>query len=440
MLQTHERDFDRKDAVLQMLLGDVDESEEEIRVAVREHLAHIDTLIDHQDSRLLALEANFHHQLNSLKATHKEQRKEMLASRADRVLQVKHIFSAVSEQEKAKQLDIQSEHEQRREELNSAALERIHYLQSILDSRIEELEGEFEKAHISYMQSTNVRMQEYKALMARGEKLATSMQQKKRRLASMKRQLQQWRSKLLNSKRQETLRNAEMTTEKDAMRQHLERLKLKLAQSRKTALQHLKHLSSSAIEAKGRLAENTRLAERLLQLAENARRMEEESQLITPFTDDGIASHADSTDMHAVVAVPGSPSLPSMQPVEEHELLQPTMQVQPHEPSMLDRHGDVVVPLKALKRFNTKLNRVTLDALQLQETRKQLEEDNLQLQSTLQQLMQGLTVTSETLSGDNPLFVVNHRAGMSMPVRAAAQKITVVEGAHLQASVRMQAR
>ncbi len=60
-----------------MLLGDIDESEEEVRIAVRDHLTHIDSLIDHQDTRLLALEANFHAQLNSNKAANKEQRQQM---------------------------------------------------------------------------------------------------------------------------------------------------------------------------------------------------------------------------------------------------------------------------------------------------------------------------------------------------------------------------
>ena len=438
LLQTHERDYDRKDAVLQMLLGDVDECEEELRIAVRHHLTDIDVLVDHQDTRLLALETNFHTQLNAMKAAHKEQRKHMQEAHSERVTQMKHVFSAVAEQEKAKQLDIQSEHEQRREELNSAALERIHYLQSILDSRIEDLEGDFEKAHIAYMQGTDVRMQEYKALMSRGEKLAASMQQKKRRLASMKGQLQQWRSKLLNSKRQETERNAELKNEKEAMRIHLERLKLKLAQSRKIALNQLKQLSSSAIEAKRDLVDNTRLAERLLQLGENARRMEDEAQLIAPFADDGRVEL--DTKFESLVEVPKSPSDTSSSQIEEHELLQGSLEVQPHEPTMVDIDGAQVIPLKALQRFNTKVNRAALETLQLQDTQAGLELENAQLQDTLHQLMQGLTVTADTLKSDNPLLIVNDRAGLAIPVIPAAKRITVVEGAQLQASARMQAR
>jgi hypothetical protein len=51
--QSHERDVDRKDAVLQMLDRDVDEAEEQYQVALRQHLRNIDSFIDvHVRTRL----------------------------------------------------------------------------------------------------------------------------------------------------------------------------------------------------------------------------------------------------------------------------------------------------------------------------------------------------------------------------------------------------
>merc|ERR1719230_2153918 len=54
--QNHERDVDRKDAILQMLDRDLDEAEEQHQVAVRSHLLNTDRLLEIQQSRLLALE------------------------------------------------------------------------------------------------------------------------------------------------------------------------------------------------------------------------------------------------------------------------------------------------------------------------------------------------------------------------------------------------
>merc|ERR1719413_213927 len=52
--QNHERDVDRKDAILQMLDRDLDEAEEQHQVAVRSHLLNVDRLLDMQKSRLQA--------------------------------------------------------------------------------------------------------------------------------------------------------------------------------------------------------------------------------------------------------------------------------------------------------------------------------------------------------------------------------------------------
>lgn len=46
--QSHERDVDRKEAMLQMLDRDLDEAEEQYQIALRQHLRNVDTLIELQ--------------------------------------------------------------------------------------------------------------------------------------------------------------------------------------------------------------------------------------------------------------------------------------------------------------------------------------------------------------------------------------------------------
>merc|ERR550537_1913257 len=57
--QNHERDVDRKDAILQMLDRDLDEAEEQHQVAVRSHLLNVDRLLEIQQARLEALGEEF---------------------------------------------------------------------------------------------------------------------------------------------------------------------------------------------------------------------------------------------------------------------------------------------------------------------------------------------------------------------------------------------
>merc|ERR1719399_1989852 len=64
--QNHERDVDRKDAILQMLDRDIDEAEEQHQVAIRTHLQNIDSLLEIQHSRLEALEQDFNKEVSGL--------------------------------------------------------------------------------------------------------------------------------------------------------------------------------------------------------------------------------------------------------------------------------------------------------------------------------------------------------------------------------------
>merc|ERR1719330_666197 len=81
--QTHERDVDRRDAILQMLDRDLDEAEEQQQVAVRSHLLNVDRLLEIQQSRLLALEDDCNRDIQTLQ-------KEFELERAQ--IQEKHSF------------------------------------------------------------------------------------------------------------------------------------------------------------------------------------------------------------------------------------------------------------------------------------------------------------------------------------------------------------
>ena len=48
--QNHERDVDRKDAIIQMLDRDVEEAEDQFQMALRSHLMNMDKLVDLQVS------------------------------------------------------------------------------------------------------------------------------------------------------------------------------------------------------------------------------------------------------------------------------------------------------------------------------------------------------------------------------------------------------
>ena len=76
--QNHERDVDRKDAIIQMLDRDVEESEEQQQMALRSQLQNVDGLIDLQDTRLLSLENEFETELHSIETEFKVEKEKVI--------------------------------------------------------------------------------------------------------------------------------------------------------------------------------------------------------------------------------------------------------------------------------------------------------------------------------------------------------------------------
>merc|ERR1719261_1997632 len=76
--QNHERDVDRKDAILQMLDRDLDEAEEQHQVAIRSHLLNVDRLLEIQQSRLQALEEDFQQDVQTLEGEFKVEKDQLM--------------------------------------------------------------------------------------------------------------------------------------------------------------------------------------------------------------------------------------------------------------------------------------------------------------------------------------------------------------------------
>ncbi|CAM9554394.1 unnamed protein product, partial [Choristocarpus tenellus] len=150
--QNHERDVDRKDAIVQMLDRDLEEAEDQFQMALRAHLQNMDRLIDLQDSRLLALEQEFEVELKTLEQEIEVERELIVKHHATETQELNDIISAVEVQEEEREAEARQEHEQLREEIRNKNLEEINVLRITLDTQIEDLEQHFETAHINYLQ------------------------------------------------------------------------------------------------------------------------------------------------------------------------------------------------------------------------------------------------------------------------------------------------
>ena len=75
--QNHDREVDAKDAILQMLDRDLDEAEEQYQMALRNHLIHVDDLINLQHSRLRGLHEEFERDVRIIKEEYDREKQDI---------------------------------------------------------------------------------------------------------------------------------------------------------------------------------------------------------------------------------------------------------------------------------------------------------------------------------------------------------------------------
>jgi len=174
--QNHERDLDRKDAIIQMLDRDLEESEEQFQMALRSHLEQIDRLIDFHDSRLLSLEQEFEKELAALEGEFKAEKDLLTHQHSEEVRELSCVVSTIDAYEAEREGEARTEHEQLREEIRNKSLDAINVLRITLDSQIEDLEQQFETAHLNYLQNTDTRTTDFKNLTSKDQELSKDIE------------------------------------------------------------------------------------------------------------------------------------------------------------------------------------------------------------------------------------------------------------------------
>ncbi|KAF4033106.1 Sperm tail [Phytophthora infestans] len=404
--QNHERDVDRKDALIQMLDRDLEEAEEQFQMALRAHLLNVDELIDLQDERLLGLEKEFEADLRELELEFQTEKNKLIAQHTMERNELQRIMQAVDQQEKEREADAKQEHEQLREEIRNKNLEDINVLRITLDSSIEELEQHFETAHLNYLQNTDQRTQDFKYLTAKDQDLSRDIELKIRKIERLQQSLALWRTKIAQNVRECSERNKALEEEKAAISHHFQTLKAKMNRMRDDQRRRLAGLSHGAREASKKLDAHLQLSERILQLGELVRKLETERERVLPFYQSTLADEQEANELTETVRL----AMRTETGREDEEALQ----MLDFQPQGL-QNGVVVSEWEYLDLFWKRHNKVLLDELALRREKERVANENRELQTILQQYLAGISVGPTVLDGANPLLVVNGRLRLHHP-------------------------
>jgi len=414
--QSHERDVDRKDAIILMLDKDLEDAEEQYQTALRSHLQNIDELIDVQDSRLLALENEFNAELATISSEFNVEREQIEQQHHQEKTELLNIMEAVEAEEQERESEARQEHEQTREEIRNKNLEDINVLRITLESAIEELERHFESAHLNYLQSTDQRTQDFKFLTRKDQELSKDIEVKIRKIEKLQNSIAHWRTKISSNGKECEDRNNALREEKDQISKHFSQLKSRMNSFRDQQSKRLTDLTKSTFASRKVLTDKLEQAERVLKLAELARKYETEQEKVLPFYETTVVEKR----------------LPNDSEEKEGDLMKKARAIGPD--------GALVNEFDALESFFKRYNKVMLSKIAVEKEKERLHEENQALQKLLKQYLDGVTVTPELMNSLNPLLVVNGKVNITNRADARQAKpntVTVVEGNHMVSTRRI---
>ncbi|CBY31781.1 unnamed protein product [Oikopleura dioica] len=401
---TFERIMDRKDAVTQQLARDLEESEEQSRIATRAHQRNLQKLIEIQNAAVNDQQDRYHTEINMETSNFNETAQKYV----DKTQKSDHDFDTMMCALEQTHIDrtskLKQEFQSLRDEIKNNTQDEKHALRISLEAAVEKLFKMFQQAQKDYDNSTLERRKEFEKLQAKDAKSSAEIELQMNKLAKIQENINIVKQKMVNNTKEYEEKHAGLKENKDHLQTHFRVLRTEMGKQRNKERELLTKLTLASEEALKRQKNIDQKASKILKIGEMCRKLETEEEQVLPF---GIVPPTPRTEEEDKALEDGKPN-----PVTE-----------------------IVKDYEQLEGFWRRYNKVKLDRLALEAEKVSLEEENMTLRSVLKQYLDGVSVNSETLKEPNPLFVVNQRTNVKFEVpqvdpRVKKPVVTVVEAAH----------
>lgn len=416
--QNHEREVDRKDAIIQMLDRDLEEADEQHQMALRSHLQNVDDLVKLQASRLhvmhqqaekdlVLIQDEFKSEFDDMKATHKRLTKEM-----------KDVNDALEKQLHIAESELRTEFEGLQADYRGKHEEEKQVMKVTLETSVGDFERMLDSAYNTYYDSTRKQTENYKRLQKKDMHDSKDIDKKQKACARLTEMLQHWRTKISNNMKEAEARNKALREEKEKVVGHYQELKGRMTGVREAEERRLTELTLNSRKAIGDLTEKMNLAEKIIRLGELNRKMMTEREKVMPFE---FASQAiEGTDGEAGDA-------------------EAVMDENKGSAKTLGPNGKPVQEWDALNTFFTRYNKILLDKTAMETEGKRLTQENDRLRGLIKQFVDGISVNDDVMSNANSLMVVNNSLPR-LPRMAGPEHVTVVDGPRVLNLMDMQGR
>jgi len=395
-----EKTLDRKNAVIQMLASDLDEAEEQYRLAMRTHLGNIDALIDLQHRRATDLENQFEDELLRLKKEFETERSEIQAKHAIEKADLKLILANMKAEADKQDRDLEEETSQSRDTAIEKMEQERNGMRTEMETQVQAVREKIQSLYSKFDSHMTSSMRDYMDKTKEDEASAKEIETKMKKIQKLQESIATMKSNLSNNIRECEERNSAMKAEKDTIARHFKDLKLKMHAWRKKEEAHLAELVTNAKKTKTELEEKAAQAQRILRAVELCAQLETEREKVLRFDADVTTSEV-ARDVAARVK----------KYVEEQALTTErgatdvvTMQQMLALEDDADISASAAEEWKLMERFWLRYNKVVLDNAAIEQERFHLQNENEKLRSLLKQYLDGISVNPEVMAGANNLL------------------------------------
>ena len=421
---TFEKALDRKNAVIAMLAVDMEEAEEQYRLALRTHLGNIDALVDLQNRRMADLEVAFENDLLQLKGDFELERAEITRKHELEKSDLKLILQNMSAEAEANERKLQEETSETHETAIEKMDEEKKQMQAELTQTSEKIRVELDARWKEFLANAKANLQDFQDKTKEDTDTADKIASQMRKISKLQESIGTWKSNLSNNIRECEERNSAMKAEKEATARHFKDLKRKMQVWRKNEEKRLAELVSNARRTQLDLEKDSTEAERILRLVELAGQLETEREKVLNFDSD-IATDEVQTQVRAVLQ-----NKAQLEAIERGDL---TAMNQLFNTAGLDSTIAATEEWRLLEKFWIKHNKVVLDNSAISQEKFHLEQENQKLKHLLKQYLDGVSVNNDVMGSKNNLLQTGKfrnvvSVGQESSRARVVPSMTIVEG------------
>ncbi|XP_040197115.1 dynein regulatory complex subunit 2 [Rana temporaria] len=408
--QTFERVVDCKNNVTKSLIKDVEEADEQYTHALRGHLQNIDQLLELQRERLDLLQEEYQQELDTVLQEFDTERKMIMEQENKEMLCIQNVILAMEQNTLENESEAKHEFQSMRDEIKNKSLEEKHTLRMVLENTIEDLWKQVQQAQKNYQSATEDHKIAFAVLKAKDEKSAEEISYQMKKLQKIQESINILRNKISAHTRDNEEQNRQMREDKEVVHKQFLKLKQQMNQARAAEYSRLTTLTVQSNAALKELQRVIDKGEQILRLAEMCRKLETEEEKVLPF-------------------------YPSSLSDAEKEEVEKAIMEKPSEQLAL-----LMQDYTALDQFWKRYNKVLLEHWALEREKTVLSQDNQKLRILLKQYLDGISVSDEVLSQQNPLLILNNRSSLQQKVvpqvpvtdrRVQRPVYNVIEAAHV---------